>query len=62
MLMQPEYRTDPWLTYFTALKKLYTENGGLSLGAATDYFQREDGAQVGAPREVFRSWRRHDRY
>lgn len=43
MLMQPEYETDPWLAYFTALKELYTENGGLSLGTATDYFQPIDG-------------------
>jgi hypothetical protein len=43
MLMQPEYETDPWLAYFTALKELYIENGGLSLGTATDYFQPIDG-------------------
>jgi hypothetical protein len=42
LLMKPEYEREPWLSYFAGLRRLYTENGGLSLGTPKDYFQPID--------------------
>jgi hypothetical protein len=42
LLMKPEYVREPWLYYFASLRKLHIENGGVSLGTPTDYFQPID--------------------
>jgi hypothetical protein len=39
LLMRPEYKEEPYLSYFAALKAVFAEAGGVSLGTATDYFQ-----------------------